>query len=467
MTGKELTKTAQGKEVVTLGGAELFVRRDGAGVIRPMSMRITLKKGRDTYVVSGKTHISHMGYQACNVIANLSIMRPNTIFVDAVERSNPYIERNPVTQEAVNVHARSLAIGFAPTGNPVIVDKTVILNLRQYFLTDLKSKINKFPECGYFGAGKIGEPVCKEWFTKDGKREIKARENAVMRFMPTNEITPGDYVGYWFDVSHPEIISVYEQQRTRQQFAERNAISMASRNAMAEHPCMPVKDCTAEVNPRTGDAVVLVHGYRHDASGDDLKELAQAAANGDLSGVQKKGIAEAQLHDTGTERIVYEEVQAEEEVAAEEAAEPEKEKKTRKKRGKKDESWIQEPKTEKKEEEPAEEKPVEDKKEEKAKDVYDEPSQVAPPPVDPETGEIADEEEKVEEPREEPVKHSPINKAHTQLEGAERIMSNPRQINEVAHEIFPETEFKDWRELPEDDKEVLLAELISRTQSGR
>ena len=487
MTGTKVAKTEEpGKEIVSLSDQDLFVRRDGAGVIRPMSMRITLKKSRDTYVVSGKVHISHLGYQVCNRIANLSIMRPNTIFVDAVERSNPFIERNPITQEAVNIHARSLAIGFAPTGNPAIVDKTVILNLRQYLLTDLKNKIGKFPECGYFGAGEIGQEGPPGWESKDGKSVIKARENAVMRFMPTNEITQGVYAGYWFDLAHPEIIAMFGQQRTRQQFAERNAISMSSRNAMSEHPCMPLKDVTAFVNPQSGDAVVTVFGYRHDSSADDLKGLAQAAADGDLTGAGRIGREEAQLINGGIESVVVEEAQVEEDIAAQEAAEPEKEKeKAAKKRGK-GKKAESEPKPE-----PAagkkEEKPAGGKKEERAKDVYDEPSQVAPPPVDPVTGEVADQEQRTDqkpeatepEPEKEAEKPSevrtekeekkhPVSKAHTQLEGAERIMSDPKVINQVAHEIFfAFEEGQDWRNLTETDKETLLIELIKRTQGGK
>lgn len=514
MTGTKVAKTEEpGKEIVTLANSDLFVRRDGKGVIRPMSMRITLKKGRDTYRVSGKTHISHLGYQVCNRIANLSIMRPNTIFVDAVERSNPYIERNPITQEAVNIHARSLAIGFAPTGNPVIVDKTVILNLRQYLLTDLKNKIGNFPECGYFGAGDPQDVEPNEWSSKDGKGRVKARPNAVMRFMPTNEITDGVFAGYWFDLAHPEIIALFGQQRTRQQFAERNAISMSSRNAMAEHPCMPLKDVSAFVNPQSGDAVVTVFGFRHESSADDLKGLAQAAADGDLTGAGRMGSEEAQFINAATEPIIVEEAEVEEGIAVEEAQAPEKEKeKTTKRRGKgkKAESEPEseskggkkeekpaaekksEPTAEKKadeqKEKPAEEKPAEGKKAEKGwGDVYDEKSQGAPPPVDPVTGEIAEEEvrteEKPEEHEPEPDKEAekpsevrteqeekkhPISKAHTQLEGAERIMSDPKVINQVAHEIFfAFEEGHEWRNLTEDDKETLLAELIKRTQSGK
>lgn len=485
MKGKELAKTeGTGKEIVTLGDSQLFVRRDGAGMIRPMSMKITLKKGRDTYVVSGKTHISHMGYGLCNTIANLSIMRPNTIFVDAVERSNPYIERNPSTQEAVNIHARSLAIGFAPTGNPVIVDKTVILNLRQYLLTDLKNKISKFPECGFFGAGHPQDVEPNEWNTKDGHGTVKARSNAVMRFMPTNEITDGVYAGYWFDLSHPEIIAMFGQQRTRQQFAERNAISMSSRNAMSEHPCMPAKDCTNLVDPRTGDAVVTVFGYRHDASADDLKGLAQAAADGDLTGAGRIGTEEAQLVNGGTERIIIEDAEVEEDIASQEAAEPEKEKKkadtkrkTKSKTEKKEEKPPAEKKTEPVAEKKAEEKPAGGKKEEKSwGDVYDEQSQGAPPPADPVTGEIADGpaetvdtktgEVKEEAPEEKP-KGEP-SKAHTMLEGAENVMETPGDINKVAQEIFPEfLEGGDWRGLSEENKAVLFAELMKRTHPGK
>ena len=473
MTDTKVAKTeGTGKEVVKLGDNEVFVRRDGAGVIRPIWKNVTLKKGRDIYQVSGKTHITQVGYLFCNQVANISVMRPNTIFVDAVERSNPFIERNPITQEAVNIHARSLAIGFAPTGNPVIVDKTVILNLRQYFITDLKNKVNKFPEAGYFGAGELRGPEPEAWETKDGKREIKARENAVMRFMPTAEITPGDYVGYWFDVAHPEIIAVYEQQRTRQQFAERNAITMASRNAMSEHPCMPPKDVSAFVNPQSGDAKVMVYGYRHDFSADGLKGLAQAAADGDLSGVQKRGGAEAELHDLGTEAIVIEEAEVEEGIATQEAAEPEKEKEKGKKRerkkkadtkpesepeaGKAEEKPPAEKKTEPVTEKPAEDQPAGGKKEEKSwGDIYDEPSQGAPPPADPETGEVADKEVRTEQGEK--------GKGHIKLEGAENVMPNPEQIDEIAHEIFELKDTGTWRDLNEDQKEHLFTELIKRT----
>lgn len=505
---KQPEKTRKSTEIATLADGEIFVRRDGAGMIRPFWKKVTLKKGRDTYVVSGKTRISQSGYLVCNVIANISIMRPNTLFVDARERGNPYVERNPITQEAVNVHSRALAIGFAPTGNPVIVDKTVILNLRQYFLTDLKTKIGKFPECGYFGVGVIGGMAKGSWESKPDyssgqTRVITARSNAVMKFIPTREITPSDYVGYWFDLAHPEIIALYGQQDTRQQFAERNAITMSSRNAMSEHPCMPPKDCTDCVNKQTGDAIVTVYGYRHDASADDLKGLAQAAAEGDLTGVKRKGGAEAELHDAGTERIEYEEAQVEEVNAAEDAAEPEKEKKTSPPAGKKTSTRKKKEPQPAAEEKKPEPEPVANTPEEKAEEAHRglgtpqpepedmgkaiEQEQGAPagdysPPGGAPPRELMDEqtaaEDEVKEPLEaeepppEVATEPPAerkqakqpSRTYIQLEGAEHILKNPEMINQVAHEIFPDTEFKNWRELTAGKQNVLLEEMKKRTK---
>lgn len=347
---KELAKT-KNKEVVTLGDQEVFARRDGKGMIRPLWKTVKVKKGRDTYQVGGKTNLTNAGYHNCNRVANLSTMKPNTLFIDGAERNNPYIERDPISQEAVNAYARGLAIGFAPTGNPEIVDKVVILNLRQYLLTDLKKKVTDYPEAGCFGLGKVGGSAPDSWLIGKTTKTAKPKNNAVMRFLPAFLVAGDEYMGYWLDMAHPEIQATYKAQETRQKFPDRLAQTMAERNAKAAHSCMPTKDISAFVDPKSGDAEVMVYGYIHDASGDDLRALAQAAADGDLTGVKRMGGAETKLIDAGTDRIEYEDAVVQEGVLADEDKEPDKKKEPtkeeqKKKTGKKKDKPVQEKKPE-------------------------------------------------------------------------------------------------------------------------
>ena len=318
-------------EIVKLEDNELCVYRDGNGKLgRVYSKQITLRDGMHYNKISGKNMLNADGLIKLNQFANINILSPNTIIMDGIEKPNPCIERD--SEGVISaVHVRSYAFGFSPTGNPVMVQKSLTLDLHNYLVQDLQARILRFPACGCVGTKdakpKSWQSVVEKW--SGGKKsyesgpEIKPRENANLRFIPTAGRVGDDVIGIWYDLSHPEIIAVFNEAQRRRQFVDRTAKTFCERNALKSHPAIAMSIIPPElIDENNKTAQVKVYGYKHDLTIDQLHRIKDVAAQGDINLIENIAGASIEIvPDSGPEEMSYDEMAAgTEEVAAEEAA---------------------------------------------------------------------------------------------------------------------------------------------------
>jgi len=318
-------------EIVKIEDNELFVYRDGNGKLgRVYSKEITLREGLHYDKISGKHMLNVGGYVKLNQFANVNTLSPNTIIMDGIEQPNPYIERD-IKRSIQVVHVRAYAVGFSLTGNLVVTQKSLVLDLHNYLVQDLQARINRFPACGCVGVEAEKPvswcPVVEKWGsgkkTYESGEEIKPRENANLRFTPTIGVVGDDVIGIWYDLSHPEIISVINDASFRRKYCDRNAITFCERNAMKIHPAIAMTVIPPElIDEKNKTAKVMVYGYKNDLTIDQLHKIKDAAALGDLNRIEKIAGASVEIMpDTGPEELTYDEMVAgTEEAAAEEAA---------------------------------------------------------------------------------------------------------------------------------------------------
>lgn len=198
---------------VALADSPVFVGHDEAGrMLRTFYRDLPLREKQHFMKISGKTMILAEGYKELNRIANVNILKPSTIIVDGIEKANPYFERNPDTGCVSLVYTRALGIGFAPTGNMVIVDKTLVFNLITYYIQDMQAKIKKFPSAGTWGVG-TQKPLSWDAETEEGwgdnkkkikHKDVKPNNPNTLYFIP---VMPAGQTmtGMWVDFSHPDI----------------------------------------------------------------------------------------------------------------------------------------------------------------------------------------------------------------------------------------------------------------------
>jgi len=322
-------------EIATLGEHELFVARSEQGLGRVYWKPVTMTEGRHYNKIAGKYVINSEGYIKANQFANLSILSPDTIIMDGLEKPNPCIERDSEGCTTA-VHVRRAVFGFSPTGNPVIIHKSLTFDLKTYLIQDLQSRIKRFPACGTVGVK--GEKP-KSWkaviekYTSGKKTyvdgaEIKPSENANLRFIPTAKLGD-DVIGIWYDLSHPEVQAMLNEANRRRQFADRIATTFCERNALKAHPAIATVTIPEDkVDDKSKTATVLVFGYKHDLTLGKMRELHEAAAAEDINRMEEiTGKQMEIVPDEGPAEIPFEDgtsgevQQTIDELTAEEAAE--------------------------------------------------------------------------------------------------------------------------------------------------
>ncbi len=296
-------------------GDGTFVSRTPDGFLKAFYRDTVLREGTHYHKTGPKYSIAAEGYNYLNQIANINLIKPSTIVVDGREMPNPYIERDKKTGCVEIVWTRTIGIGYAPTGNLVIVDKTLVFNLKTYFIQDLQAKIKWNPVCGTWG---VENEKPAEWAGKNGA-QITASEKSRLCFIPIQ--AAGDaYVGMWIDYAHPEVMAAFNEFTSRLKFADRIADTICSRNVLKAHPAIGIFDVTDKHDHQRKTAVVRVYGFKHGMTADDLGRVAEAAEEGNLD--KARGVAggsvevirseepeEAQYEDVGR---VAEEAEAEE-----------------------------------------------------------------------------------------------------------------------------------------------------------
>lgn len=282
---KKILTTA---DIMKLGDGECYVvARDGKGAVRIIAAPVTLRKSLgEIDVIQNKPMITKDGYSKLNQVVNVNLLTPPRMMIDGVEQSNPHIERHPETKVIQSVSIRRVGIGYSPVGNLMAIDKTLFFNIRTYFMQDLQSLMKKFPAAA--ALGKKGSPPksrkVKEisgWEkTASGKnrpifgaeKEVKFDADSAEYY----EIEGG--VGVWVDLTHPEVLGLFNTHTQRQKFGDRIAQSIVDRNILKDFMAL------GQVQLDRGDtARVLVYGYRHELDFHKVENLAAQIASGEVS----------------------------------------------------------------------------------------------------------------------------------------------------------------------------------------
>jgi len=202
-------------------------------------------------------------YYKANAVAGLSLVTPPHLEIKPGEMvPNPFL----VSDEKgvlVGVWVKKGATGYAPSGGIVTVWTEVHLDLRQYLLEDL--------------VGKMGENGQDIFYVYPESLTPEQRAKGVL--------LPWDFgLAVWASLLNKDVRKALKSHVQRQKFAERIAVTICERNALAKHPAIASRkpDVTQE-----GTFYIYAKGWLQDTEdADALSRAVQEAEGGsDAPGV--------------------------------------------------------------------------------------------------------------------------------------------------------------------------------------
>jgi len=241
---------------------DLVLKVDEDGIIRRFRVTMSLQSKRDVTSFSGKGFIGVPGTDRLNQVMSLTILTPNSIFVDNKAVTNPYIERNKQGL-AIGVTVKKVAIGYSMTGQLVAIDHTVSYNAHTLLLQSLSKVVGN------------GSAVCFLG-TEDDEPASGKDHKARWIFIPIVEP-----MGYWIDLTRPAIQNVMKAHVNILTTLERRAQSICTRNVIAHHPACG--GAYAEPDG-AGGWKKTVYGIRKEADPVGLEKKVQAIQAGEEIG---------------------------------------------------------------------------------------------------------------------------------------------------------------------------------------
>lgn len=278
------------RSVANLGDGQVFVKRTPEGIIRACKAVVALREDLgEIQTVGTKTMPTVPGVYKLNQTPGLNIATPPCMIFEGKEVSNPHIEKHPVTKTPKVIHVRKVVFGFNPVGKMCGVEYTLYYNVYTYFIQDLFKKISKFPACGRLGKKTEGidpkNPTRGEW----NFYEI--------------EDSGSDKVGMWVDLTHKEIISCFKQLSQRQQYADRNAQSICTRNALLRHPSIAAVSVLTQGGSGQRIAKIPVFSFMHNLGKEEISKIAaEISSTGTVSGEidMTRVVGEAEYEEVNT-----------------------------------------------------------------------------------------------------------------------------------------------------------------------
>ena len=264
--------------IVGANGVPLMVRTaEGEGRFKAVvscAAKVVLKEGQGLVNIQQKWEIDSEGYRRLNQIAGLSVLTPQNVMVDGHEVGNPHYERNEDTKAISAVIIRKIVMGKSPMGQMVAIDKTLHLDTRAYWNQSLAKLITKYPDAGCLGH-RTAQP---EVFTSGraaGKKENKAPSS--LAFFAGHA---GPDFGVWIDFTHPEVLKLWENHSSMQQFISRRAETTVLRLALQEHPAIAMKKPRVEMVNGEAQATIPVYYQSHGLTLEEQDKLAMQIAVG-------------------------------------------------------------------------------------------------------------------------------------------------------------------------------------------
>jgi len=229
--------------IVRLGADAALVKTGRGGIVKSFIAEVPLSEanGELMEVPGAGVSITAAGYYRLNRVAGVSILTPATVFVNGVPRGNPYLIHDD-NGTLKDVYVRKVAVGYAPTGQLVVVDQIVHFQVEAYFKRDLMKKYRA-------SKGAIGRITTKE----AAQKEI---ESGKYMFVPIR-----DNVGLLVDLSHSDVQRVLETHIENALYGDRKAATIAERNALKKHPALAIQRVNAIGERGHRIAKVPIHGW--------------------------------------------------------------------------------------------------------------------------------------------------------------------------------------------------------------
>jgi|GEM_PF-2353230 len=329
--GQVVGMMRQNQMIAKLGDGEAFFLTEAGQTKRAFKVKVNLEYGKHFAFPAGpeqKAMILGEGYDFINQYSGIEIIRPKTLMAqDGSERGNPYFERDEKTGSITSMFIRGLAIGYSPTGNLVAIDKTIFVNLPTLLVQELQAKIKKHPSLGMMGT-RDQRPNEITYYNDNGKwgrNRVIDKEPTVVKAQGSWHFVAltGD-LGYWVNISHPEIQAAFESFSQKQRFLDRSAGTILNRLLLAQHPAIATKTpIVTELNVtedygkkvQSAKAHVFVYGFTADANPkqkrDDIVAMADRIAAGEDAANLAVKIEKTGVTDVTTEAEIVDETHAE------------------------------------------------------------------------------------------------------------------------------------------------------------
>ncbi|MBF0501464.1 MAG: hypothetical protein HQM09_15090 [Candidatus Riflebacteria bacterium] len=234
--------------IARLGAGNVFFMTEAGQTKRGFKVKVDLDYGKHFAFPAGpdqRPMILGEGYDFINQYSNIEVIRPKTLMAqDGTEKGNPYFERDEKTGSITSMFIRGLAIGYSPTGNLVGIDKTIFVNLPTLLVQEIQAKIKRSPSLGMMGT-RDQRPTEITYYKDNGKWG----KNKIVDTEPTTVKAVGAWhfigltgdLGYWVNISHPEIQAAFESFSQKQRFLDRSASTILNRLLLAQHPAIATK----------------------------------------------------------------------------------------------------------------------------------------------------------------------------------------------------------------------------------
>lgn len=276
-------------EIIKAKDSELgniTIQVDEQGVAQKFKTVLRLQEGVHVVDIQGKGFITVVGMDYINRVAGVTILTPAQVVVDGKPMPNPYIERDE-SGMVKSVIVRKMAIGRAPTGQLVATDYVLSYNRHALLLQMLAKKSAKFPSAVFLGS-REEDPREQEiaietvvWSRdRNGKAHKSTQEEKIGGGGRWQFYELDRNLGYWVNLSHPEVQAMMADYINIIATLERRAQSIAARNAMAHHPAIGGAYAT-----RTSDGkwVKVVYGLRYEQDPAGLKKALEDVESGKAS----------------------------------------------------------------------------------------------------------------------------------------------------------------------------------------
>ncbi|MEK4474296.1 hypothetical protein NSQ91_13860 [Paenibacillus sp. FSL R7-0048] len=193
----------------------------------------------------GEWGLSAEGYRACNLVAGITTITPDTIrLADGRDVSNPYIEFDPETGTADKFWSQKITIGMSPSGKPVVSSATVLFDIRVRFVKELMQKIEENRDAG---------KLCMEGTLTDEE----LRSGIFMAFQGK--------LGVYGRHENIDVIHVIQNLINNKEHGDKIVQTLAWKASIKQQPSMP----STKIKAYNGVADVMVIGYKDNF--DELK----------------------------------------------------------------------------------------------------------------------------------------------------------------------------------------------------